>query len=85
MNDYHESEAVKVTILDSGTHTQEPAPWEIKLRNEILTSETTALVGVVKENRNQEPQEEEATEVEPPRIEVWFLTVLIRRTKISPL
>ena len=26
MTDYHESEAVKVTILDSGTHTQEPAP-----------------------------------------------------------
>ena len=33
--------------------------------------------------------EEEATEVvvkkKGPRIEVWFLTVLIRRTKISPL
>ena len=26
MTDYYESEAVKVTILDSGTHTQEPAP-----------------------------------------------------------
>ena len=71
MTAYHESEAVKVTRWWQWNHTQEPAPWGIRLRNEILTSETTALVGVVKENRNrnQEPQEE-ATEVEPTRIEV---------------